>query len=131
MPRGGKREGKPGKSYGNRTDMNQPVQTGPSQGYGQRVALERQQQAVPLPAARPVATPGSAVEMSGPPTPPPDLLAPTDRPNEPITAGLPMGPGPGPEALGMELSPVDKLKRIYRATMNPDILELIALAEDA
>jgi hypothetical protein len=27
------------------------------------------------------------------------FLHPTDRPNEPLTAGLPIGPGPGPEVL--------------------------------
>ena len=30
------------------------------------------------------------------------LLAPTQRPNEPVTAGSPVGPGPGPEALGLQ-----------------------------
>ncbi len=29
------------------------------------------------------------------------LRQPTGRPNEPVTAGLSIGPGPGPEALGM------------------------------
>lgn len=29
------------------------------------------------------------------------LDAPTERPDEPVTAGAPSGPGPGPEALGM------------------------------
>jgi hypothetical protein len=28
------------------------------------------------------------------------LTAPTQRPNEPVTAGAPVGPGPGPEILG-------------------------------
>lgn len=28
------------------------------------------------------------------------LLAPTERPDEPITTGMPFGPGPGPEVLG-------------------------------
>jgi hypothetical protein len=34
-----------------------------------------------------------AVEMGPAPTP---LFAPTERPDEPITAGAPFGPGPGP-----------------------------------
>lgn len=106
MPRGGAREGKPGKAYGNRSDMNAaklPVMTGPSQGYGQRAALERQQQAVPLPAARPVATPAGpqAAAPAVPVMPPAPLDRPTERPDEPITAGLPSGAGPGPEALGL------------------------------
>jgi hypothetical protein len=29
------------------------------------------------------------------------LDAPTERPDEPVTAGAPSGPGPGPEQLGM------------------------------
>jgi hypothetical protein len=31
-----------------------------------------------------------------------DLFAPTERPDEPITSGAPVGPGPGPEVLGMQ-----------------------------
>jgi hypothetical protein len=31
------------------------------------------------------------------------LSAPTERPDEPVTAGAPMGPGPGPEAMGMSM----------------------------
>jgi hypothetical protein len=29
------------------------------------------------------------------------LNAPTERPEEPVTAGAPMGPGPGPESIGV------------------------------
>ena len=32
------------------------------------------------------------------------LFAPTQRPDEPITSGIPMGAGPGPEALGMNIN---------------------------
>ena len=31
------------------------------------------------------------------------LGAPTERPEEPVTAGSPTGPGPGPEAMGMSM----------------------------
>lgn len=104
--RGGARQGTPGKAYSNRTDLNgtQPVQAGPSQGYGQRAALERMQQAVPLPQARPAATP--AAPQAAPPTPPPtppDFFAPTARPDQPVTAGLSTGEGPGPEILGLPM----------------------------
>ena len=34
------------------------------------------------------------------------LTAPTQRPNEPVTAGSPLGAGPGPEALGIHPSQV-------------------------
>lgn len=99
MPRGGKRQGQPGRSYGNRTDMQQgprqaPIMRPPSERYGQQAELVRSQQALPVqtqsgPAApRPVAPPA--------PTQLVPLTAPTARPNEPLTAGAPVGPGPGP-----------------------------------
>lgn len=47
----------------------------------------------PPPQPRPTRTPDDS----------PMLTAPTQRPDEPITAGLSVGPGPGPEALtGMD-----------------------------
>jgi len=39
-----------------------------------------------------------AAAQSAPVTP---LYAPTQRPEEPVTAGIPMGAGPGPEVLGI------------------------------
>jgi hypothetical protein len=101
----------PGK-LSQRTDLSQPP---PGQGsyvpsgmqYGQRQRLEQAQQVAPAPALR-----------QGPPAPPPPgrpgqpqaaggqipslaqiLARPTDRPDEPPTAGLPGGAGPGPEVL--------------------------------
>lgn len=40
------------------------------------------------------------------------LFAPTQRPEEPITAGIAMGPGPGPEVLGMRQVSQEKLSNI-------------------
>ena len=40
----------------------------------------------------------AAAAQNAPVTP---LYAPTQRPEEPITTGIPMGPGAGPEVLGM------------------------------
>ena len=48
---------------------------------------------------------GMAPSQLGPVTP---LFAPTQRPDEPITTGIPMGPGAGPEVLGMA-KPANKL----------------------
>jgi hypothetical protein len=36
------------------------------------------------------------------------LNAPTERPEEPVTAGAPMGPGPGPESIGVAKSLKDQ-----------------------
>lgn len=77
------------------------------------------------------AQPGSTPMPGGAPAGPlVDLDAPSERQWEPVTAGIPSGPGPGPEALGIPtLTPLDKLKRMYRTNPNPDLLELIMLAE--
>ena len=112
MPRtgkGGKREGSSQTAYSNRTDLNnrgpQPITTVPGQTYGQAAMQEDAQRAVPMagtpqpPAAAPTA---AASEPAPPPGPGPGeipWLHPSERPDEPVTAGLQSGPGPGPEAL--------------------------------
>lgn len=54
------------------------------------------------------------------------LTLPTQRPNEPVTAGLTRGPGPGPEALGIvHGSPAgDILRRLTASTGDPMFAEL-------
>lgn len=106
MPHGGRRKGRAGRAYSNRTDLNKggplPVTTAPSTGYGTRVAQERAQQAMPM---------GPPPSPAAPPPPPPaptgpapgefgDPLRPTERPAEPLTSGIDSGPGPGADALG-------------------------------
>lgn len=98
--RGGPRQGKPGVSYPQRTDLNERGFTG--QTYGTRQAQIEAVRAVP-------AAPPPAPQTGPPPVDPnapkpgsmPDLFGPTDHPDEPVTAGAPVGPGPGPEALGL------------------------------
>lgn len=79
MPRkrGGQRQGTPGKGYANRTDL-----------------LSQYDQSKNTAAAggmqpRPVTTGPLPDEI-------PSLSTPTQYPDEPISAGLPSGPGPGP-----------------------------------
>jgi len=80
-------------------------------GYGERQASEQALQEVPLsprPGADPQAAPQgppdfAAVLAAAQASPSPNgglLNQPTARPDEPITAGLSTGPGPGPEILG-------------------------------
>jgi hypothetical protein len=54
------------------------------------------------------------------------LTAPTNRPNEPITAGLQRGPGGGPELLGMQQgSPTgDMFRRMSQELGDPYFAEL-------
>ena len=80
MPRGrgGKREGTPGKGYSNRTDL-----------------MENYDQQSASPAAGGLEAPSSRQGPS--PEDSPGLSDPTAFPDEPITAGLPSGAGPGPD----------------------------------
>lgn len=108
----------------NRTDLLSPapVTTVPGQGYGVAAEQQAAQRTIPTangPTLTPNAPPaGPGGPASSPPSQgpgPQDLQAmvdahngpgnslaldrPTERPNEPVTAGLPVGPGHGPEGL--------------------------------
>ena len=100
----------------------------PSEGYGQSAAMQRQQQAVPM--SGPADLPRSRPE-------PTDLFAPSQRPDEPVTAGADFGPGPGSEALPMspdvmaQADPIEaELRALYAAYPNEDLRELIEDLED-
>ena len=75
----------------------------PSAGYGEGVETQAIKQGAPL-ATTPDVRGATGTEVkqaatkAAPVTP---LYAPTERPNEPITTGIPLGPGAGPEALGV------------------------------
>lgn len=143
--RGGARQGTPGTNYGNRSDLGvnrkpptQGIAVASGQPYGQRSQQIAAQQAIPLPAAPPVQAPSSlGAPQSTAPVPgmPPQAQGPfdrpTDHPNEPLTAGLPVGPGPGPEAIrgGTALSSDDvvlaQLRAVMRQYPSSDIARLI------
>lgn len=134
---GGARQGQPGQSYANRSDLRtQKVSVPPSAEYGQGERLRRAQQAVPMAAAPPVPSPatGGAAPPPRPwasPEDTPTLTAPTTRPDEPLEAGLPFGPGPGPEALGPPpMNDVEaRLRALYMVSPNPQLRELIMQLE--
>lgn len=90
MPRGGRRQGTPGKGYSNRTDLMASTKP-PAVGEVNPVAAGGMTGAAPAAPAGP--PPGMAMPS---PDDTPMLTDPTQRPDEPITAGLPMGAGPGP-----------------------------------
>lgn len=95
-----------------------PVTTVPGQEYGAQAEQERQQQAVPM---------GAAPTIQQRPLPP-SMTQPTQRPNEPVQAGLPTGAGPGPEALGSldggQLT-IDTLRALRRRFPSPTIDQMI------
>ena len=77
-----------------------------SQNYGDRKAM--QEQIAGAPTARTPDVRGlptgevRAAAMSAPQESVTPLFAPSQRPGEPITTGIPMGAGAGPEVLGMQ-----------------------------
>jgi hypothetical protein len=75
--------------------------------YGEGKAMAEQQQGAPM-AAAPTGTSASPAAASMPPMPQMpsigSLLDPTNNPEEPITAGVDFGPGPGSDAMPKGLS---------------------------
>lgn len=114
-----------------------PVQTAPDQTYGLAGQQQAAQQAMPLAPppppgrAAPPASPGGPVPAGPGPGQVIPLDAPTQRPDEPVTHGLALGPGAGPEALSMNQPTgflADKLDDLARTSGNTDLQVLAARA---
>jgi len=125
------------KNYPNRSDLRNPakklaVQTAPSSQYGEAAASQRAQQAVPMApsptaavdttptAPRPRPTPG---QFGG-------LDRPTERPQEPLTAGAPFGPGRTPSTPGFVAprnnDPVlNELRALYAQFPSEDLADML------
>jgi hypothetical protein len=75
-----------------------------SQNYGDRKAMAEQIAGAPTartPDVRGLPTGQvQAAAQAAPQVPVTELYAPTQRPNEPVTSGVAVGPGPGPEVMG-------------------------------
>lgn len=92
----------PGK-FSKRTDMDLG-----SIAYGEGVETAAIQAGAPLAKTADVrGVPASEVRQAAQESITP-LFAPSQRPNEPITSGIALGAGPGPEVLGMRPAPVEK-----------------------
>lgn len=130
MPRGkgpgGPRQGTPGKGYTNRTDLQTNMDMGKNTAASggmvapEPVAQLGQPQSLGMPAV-------GADEV-------PNLSDPTQRPNESVMAGVPIGAGPGSEVLGpMPPNPADPVRQIIEALMlthsNPDLQRAAALLD--
>jgi len=94
-----------------RTDGNASAPAAASGGdYGQRKAIEEQVSAGGgLPKTQSIA--------------PPNVFAPTENPNEPITAGVPIGAGETPTIISDNTDII--LQALYQTNPSPIILELI------
>lgn len=80
--------------------------------YGERTALNELATGAPMPSAPQPTMPAAPM---GPQIPSVGIFEPTQRPNEPITAGLPVGDGPGPEVLNTPIMEVDQTAALARA----------------
>lgn len=105
-----------------RTDQ-QPVRNIPASYWGEGEELKAIQAAAPMAAV--------------PPPRPADLFARTERPDEPITSGVDLGPGPGSDVLaqmpvdayGAPGTMADKLRRMAQHDPSGDTERLLAIAE--
>lgn len=133
---GGSRTGTPGKAYANRTDLTSgAIQTAKGQEYGKAKAQQDSMKAVP------VAGGATTVAPAGPVAMPPGFVYPEDtptfgqpssRPDEPITAGLPFGPGvgptrPAPNPNGEDI--VDRLRALYLQFPTDELRDLLDQAD--
>lgn len=115
MPRGGKRQGTQGKGYANRTDLATDYAPGGNPATGGMQAPVNQ-----------VSVMGPAIGAEEVP----NLGDMTGRPDEPVTAGLAVGAGPGPEAMGpMPPRQTDPIRQVLQAMLlqgsNPDVVRLL------
>jgi hypothetical protein len=94
--------------------------------YGEEAELSRAQDVVP---AGPAVT-GPQVVVGANAVP--NLSAPTERPDEPVTSGAPRGPGNGPSMANSvpALSPtVVLLRSMYQQSQSPHIRRMLDRAE--
>jgi hypothetical protein len=123
VPSGGERTGRPGTAYPNRSDLTS------KRTYGDGRTQEAIRESTPN-------TAPSQNAPSGGPPPPGSLVplgAPTERPGEPVTAGLPIGAGAGPEALtGAPVADdaLYELRALAARFPSKDLDRIIALAEE-
>jgi hypothetical protein len=108
----------------NTQDNTQAVRRIPGMPYGEQQALTQQQQAAPLPKDT---TPQAQPAMRRP-IPQMDVFAQTQRPSEPVTSGLPFGPGITPQPQQQVLKAEEVRDFIYNSwleTGDDSLLEYI------
>lgn len=97
--------------------------------YGQRAELTQLAQGAPMAQAMPMPT-----AMGTPPVPTVGIFEPTQRPDEPITAGVDVGPGPGSEALMTPVDAPDQLatfaRAMYMANPSPQLRRIVEAFEE-
>jgi hypothetical protein len=117
--------------YPNRSDLRSPIsQVAEGQTYGMAKQQQDAMRAAPVGKSpvevdKPVIIPGSLGSFARP----------TERPNEPITAGVDYGPGPGSIEANVNLvrsernNAMDEIKAIYQAFPSEELGMLIQFYE--
>ena len=137
MARGGHRNGTVGKAYGNRADLQGAPKVGtpsipkvaPSAQYGEGAKLQAAQSAVPMgpPGSGGPAT-AESPQMTNRAGAQGAYLRETERPDEPLTAGIASGPGAGPSPSAPLRPGEDVLPRLqayYAAFPSEGLREMI------
>lgn len=129
MPRKRKTQPGDGGAYSNRTDLTQPVRTPVNLPYGENQALAQSQQQAPLPQTPDLHNQAMAAAQQHN-FQPVALNAPTQRPFEPTTHGLPVGPGGGPEVMRQTRPNSSlRLKQLAMATGDTALADMAARLE--
>ena len=101
-------------------DQTQAIRRIPGVTYGEQQDLTEQQQAAPLPKD----TMPQAQPRTPRPMPNVDVFGATQKPTEPVTAGLNIGPGPGPVQPPQQ-NVNDLLYQMYAMTGDTSLLQLV------
>jgi hypothetical protein len=124
MPRGKPRVTQSG-------DPAQKIASVPGQRYGEGVEQQAMQQAMPAPDLMKATAPSAPAVIPSPPVDPamvqnylgshnPGMLGTTAHPDQPLTAGMSTGPGPGQSAIAGPRTPASRwLMRMAEDTGNP------------
>lgn len=108
------------------TRATQPVTTVPGQRYSEAGKQAAAQREIPLPDRTQTPVSGGASPQGGP-VPRPNVFSPTERPNEPLTAGAPGGAGP--DNLGLlPPDPVAHIRALYNLFPNEELRRLLERA---
>lgn len=97
--------------------------------YGQRAELTQLAQGAPMAQAMPM-----PAAMGTPPVPTVGIFEPTQRPDEPLTAGVNVGDGPGSEVLMTPVDAPDQLatfaRAMYMANPSPQLRRIVEAFEE-
>lgn len=94
--------------------------------YGENKDFQDIQSSAPLAASSNVPSPSAAPQVQPNAQQVTPLFAPTQRPDEPVTAGAPVGPGPGPSKNNMSFNSIVQSDAAQLKQFLPDLMKSAA-----